>query len=449
MKRAILLLVATMTGCAPAARAPAPAAAVTIDLPDMRVFSAQAAPAPTRSNAEMARDFMDLSFRLESGRALPVFTRFEGPISIRVLGDAPPTLSRDLRQLVGRLQTEAGIDIFQTGASDAQITVQAIPSADLSDAVSGAACFVVPRVSSWREYRSARASQIDWATLTTRDRIAFFVPSDAAPQEIRTCLHEELAQALGPLNDLYRLPDSVFNDDDFHAVLTGFDMLMLRATYAPELRSGMSAAEVSARLPGILARLNPAGQTGAAGPVSPTTESWRNAMQTALTSRFNRSRRQSAAQSAVSIAQSQGWTGARLGFSLYAYGRITIGRDADAAQSALMAAALEFRRGPATQIHEAHVAVQLAAFALREGDAAAILSITDTAIPIATAHENAALLATLMMFRAEALDLAGRTSEASVVRLDSLGWARYGLGSDIAVQNRLTEIAALNPGPRS
>jgi len=34
-----------------------------------------------------------------------------------------------------------------------------------------------------------------------------------SPQEVRDCLHEELAQALGPLNDLYRLPDSVFNDD--------------------------------------------------------------------------------------------------------------------------------------------------------------------------------------------------------------------------------------------
>ncbi len=45
---------------------------------------------------------------------------------------------------------------------------------------------------------------------------------------MRDCLHEELAQALGPLNDLYRLSNSVFNDDNFHSVLTGFDMEMLR-----------------------------------------------------------------------------------------------------------------------------------------------------------------------------------------------------------------------------
>jgi hypothetical protein len=83
--------------------------------------------------------------------------------------------------------------------------------------------------------------------------MAVFMPADVAPQEVRDCLHEEVAQAIGPLNDLYRLPDSVFNDDNFHTVLTGFDMLILRATYAPELRSGMTRAEVAAALPGILA----------------------------------------------------------------------------------------------------------------------------------------------------------------------------------------------------
>jgi hypothetical protein len=65
--------------------------------------------------------------------------------------------------------------------------------------------------------------------------VAVFIPSDVSPQEVRDCLHEEVAQALGPLNDLYRLPDSVFNDDNFHAVLTGFDMLILRTYYDAEL----------------------------------------------------------------------------------------------------------------------------------------------------------------------------------------------------------------------
>lgn len=66
---------------------------------------------------------------------------------------------------------------------------------------------------------------------------------------------------------------------------------------------------------------------------------------------------------------------------------------------------------------------------------------------LATAEraENAALLATLMMLRAEALDLSGRVSEAQAVRLDSLGWARYGYGADWAVRAKLREVGALSP----
>ena len=451
MSRLAFIAVAVLTACAPASRPEATRAiAITTELPPMRSFTAAAAPAPIRSNIQMQRDFIDLTFQLESGTMLPIFTRFEGPISVRIEGGAPPTMAQDLRQLLSRLQSEAGIDIFLTGSQQANITVQAIPTADLQRAVSGAACFVVPRVSGWADYRAfASSARVDWATLTTREQISIFIPSDAAPQEIRTCLHEELAQALGPLNDLFRLPDSVFNDDDSHSVLTGFDMLMLRATYAPELRSGMTANQVAARLPAILARLNPGGERPEEAIEGTTTPEWRAAMQVALSSQYSLNRRRNAAQTAVDIARANGWTGARLGFALYAYAKTAIGSDTEAAQAALITAAREFRRSPATQIHEAHISVQLAAFALRSGDAEAILSLTDAAIPIATRHENAALLATLMMFRAEALDLVGRSSEASVVRLDSLAWARYGLGSDRAVQARLNEIAALNPRTRS
>ena len=57
---------------------------------------------------------------------------------------------------------------------------------------------------------------------------------------MRDCLAEEITQALGPANDLYRLPDSIWNDDNFHGMATAFDMLILRALYQPELESGMT-----------------------------------------------------------------------------------------------------------------------------------------------------------------------------------------------------------------
>jgi hypothetical protein len=74
-----------------------------------------------------------------------------------------------------------------------------------------------------------------------------------------------------------------------------------------------------------------------------------------------------------------------------------------------------------------------------------VLRLTDASIDVAARYQNAALLATLMMFKAEALDMQGDTAVADAIRLDSLGWARYGFGSDANVQARLDEIAALRP----
>lgn len=66
-------------------------------------------------------------------------------------------------------------------------------------------------------------------------------------------------------------------------------------------------------------------------------------------------------------------------------------------------------------------------------------------MPAATRGENAALLSTLLMIRAEALDGLGRTSQAQQVRLDSLSWGRYGFGTNAELGARLTEIASLAP----
>ncbi|KPP87289.1 MAG: Protein of unknown function (DUF2927) [Rhodobacteraceae bacterium HLUCCA08] len=451
LRRLMAVSIAFLTACTPVPQHPGQGTAtramsMTPDLPPMRMFPGTGIASPTRPNAEIARDFIDLSFYMESGRVVGRFTRFEEPVSVRVIGDVPPSLTPDLRALLGRLRAEAGIDIFLTGAPQAAITIEAIPRAELNAAVPRAACFVVPRVSSWAEFKQVRRTPtVDWTTLERRDRAAVFVPSDVAPQEIRDCLHEELAQALGPLNDLYRLPDSVFNDDNIHAVLTSFDMLILRAYYDPELRNGMTRGEVAVRLPGILARLNPAGQTGPGRVVNDTTRDWIDDIETALAAGQSPVGRREAALRAVNLAGAMNWSGPRDGFAHYAFGRLHVGYDNDLALAAFRRAMQIYSASPETRLHAAHVTVQLAAFALSSGDGEAVLALVDDAIPLARAYENAALLATLMMFQAEALELVGRPADAAEVRMDSLGWARYGFGSDANVRARIREIEALNP----
>ncbi len=447
MTRFGAFLVTLLAACAPAPQEVATRAApLASTLPPIKTFTATPVSTPSRSNAEIAQDFLDLSFRMESGREIPVMTRFEGPINVRVNGPASELLIADLDQLLSRLRREANINIDMTDAPDAQITVEAVPRDILSAAVPSAACFVVPRVSSWSEFMQVRrTSVVDWTTLQTRTKATMFVPSDVAPQEVRDCLHEELAQAIGPLNDLYRLPDSVFNDDNIHNVLTSFDMLVLRMYYAPELSNGMNRRAVASRLPGLLTRMNPAGQRVGSRPSQSTDQTWIAAVRTALSAATSPRKRRAAAQQAIRLSQTNGWGGPREAFAHYAYGRLQVGHNSNQAISAFLRAEQIYRSNPATQIHAAHIAVQRAAFALAEGDAAKTITIVNTAIPQARNHQNAALLATLMMFKAEALDLQGDNAAAEAVRLDSLGWARYGFGQDIHVQARLNEIAALRP----
>lgn len=450
MRRLSMVALLALAACAPGngAEVSKSRSAAIIDipaLPAMKSFGAPRVLAPGGSNAEIAADFLDLEFQMESGRALPMFTRFEGPITVALNGEVPASARADLTRLLRRFQTEAQLSVTQT-AGPAAITIEFIPRRKIKTTNPNVACFVVPRVSSWAEFRAARGTaKLDWATLTTRDRAAIFVPSDASPQEVRDCLHEELAQALGPLNDLYQLPDSVFNDDNFHTVLTGFDMLVLRMHYAPELQSGMNKTEVAHRLPTLLARLNPSGAWPGWPETSPTPRAWIDAMETALGPRNARAKRLDAAHQALGIAKAQGWTGSRLAFSHFAIGRLNLSTDGPAAVAAFTEAGRIYRSLHGGQIHAAHVDMQLAAYALSRGKADEALTLADRAIPVVTAGENAALLATLMLIKAEALDLLGRPDDARAVRLDSLGWARYGFGAESEVRDRMRDIAALPP----
>lgn len=439
-----------LSACVPAPQAVVSMSRPTEDsltgpaLPAMQSFAPMPRQAVSRANTEIAADFLDLVFRMESGRALPVLTRFEGPISVRMTGEIPVTASHDLARVIARFRAEAGIDISAVTSGDASIIIQFVPRAALRRVVRSATCFVVPNVASLQQYLALRGTPaVDWANLTTRHRAAIFVPADTNPQEVRDCLHEELAQAMGPLNDLFRLQDSVFNDDNFNTVLTGFDMLILRAYYASDLTSGMNEAEVAARLPALLARLNPQGEGLAGNPKSLSPRSWIDAVQAALGGAGSEDQRRAAAERMLTIARAQGWTDNRLGFSHFAIGRTNVTTNLAYAIAHFSEAGRIFRSLPGGQMHAAHVDMQLGALSLATGEPGKAIAFADRAIPVVQQGQNAALLATLLMIRSEALTAAGRPVEARQARLDSLGWARYGFGSDAQIRAHMSEIEAL------
>ncbi|GGE44843.1 DUF2927 domain-containing protein [Actibacterium pelagium] len=447
LRKAVLLCLA-LGACAAEPQAPT---AQPSDLPAMKRFSGAPTRSSPRSNTEIAEDFLDLAFQMESGLKLKNMSRFQGPVTLRVTGKKPPTLQTDLDNLISRLRREARIDIREVPATQpANITVAVVSRSQIARAIPGAACFVMPNVSSLEELRrNHRAASMSWTALQERTSMAIFLPGDESPQEIRDCLNEEIAQALGPVNDLYRLHDSVFNDDNMHTVLTSFDMLILRAFYDPAMPTGLTRNEAAARIPGVLSRINPTGRGYGGTPLADTPRTWTNAIEGALQASPGSSRAQRSAETAVRIAVNAGWNDGRLAFSQFVLGRALIGRDNENAARFLLLSEKTYVGLGRTDLQAAHVSLHLSAFALATGQYDVVLDRVDHYSRVVSGHQNAALLAKMLMLKAEALDRLNRGDAAKKVRLDSLGWARYGFGSEQKIRAELREIAAIGKGSTS
>lgn len=383
-----------------------------------------------RSNADLAQDFLDLTLALESGDKLPHLLRYEGPIRVHLA----PGLGRyreDVEALLVRLRTEAGVDIASTpDAAEAQLHIEAVKADQMARVFPSAACFIVPGETNWSEFLRRRPdTRSRWARQAELTGAAIFVPADTTPQDVRDCLHEEITQALGPANDLYRLPDTIWNDDNLHGIATPFDMLMLRVLYQPELKSGMSRDEVAATLPKILARENPKGRGVPRHARHPESRAWASAIEVALNRHASREERLEAATLAAQIAAEMRPPDHRLAVSLLTLGRLNLNRDPAASTRYFTEAyAISRRAYPADPIRAAHAGVHVAAAALSAGQFDDTIRLAERHAPAAVAGQNAILLAGLRSLEAEALLGLGETERARDARLDSLRWARYGFG---------------------
>ncbi|MCC5990972.1 MAG: DUF2927 domain-containing protein [Rhodobacteraceae bacterium] len=435
-------------GAAPPPSGPEPAdlSLQTRALSSQTLFGAPRPYAPERSNAQIAKDILELGFRLESGREIPHFSRFEGTVTLSLQGQIPPLAVIETDRLLTRMRTEAGLDIRRVD-SNGRVIVEFVPRAQMRRVVRDAACFVLPNIADWASFRAnPRAEALDWTQVTERRRALVIAPADSTVQEMRDCLHEEIAQAVGPLNDLFRIGESVMNDDNFQTTLTGFDMLVLRVWNDPALRPGMTRAEVAERLPALLARLNPRGERAAAralplDPV-PTPRDWTDAVEDALRSTSNRTGFRHARR-ALAIALEQGWQDERLAFSLFLAARFAPPGEGQQALDALALAHRIYQIRPGTQAHGAHVSLHLAAQSLATDQHDLVLRLTERAMVAAQRTENGALLSSLMLLRAQALEATGNRAEAEKLRRDAVPFALFGFGSEHAAKRRAQEVAAL------
>ena len=404
-------------------------------------------------NADLAQDFLDLTFQLENGDRLRRLLKYQGPVRIALRSPGLGTYEPELSGLVTRIRDEAQIDIALTqDKSVAQIHLWAVSRASISRVFPGAACFIVPGVTSWEEFRNPPAGRRAtlWSELEALTVTSIFIPSDSTPQDTRDCLHEEIGQALGPANDLYRLPNTVFNDDNFHSVLTPFDMLMLRVLYDAELPAGISRREATPIVMSILDRVNPIGREIPLSRRAPASDAWNTAIEDALNRRRHPRQRKASALRAVALAEAMSPQDHRLGLSYLTLGRIVASKNIGAAkvyfERAYSAYAKDF---DASDVHLAHVSLHLALTALKQGDLEFAAELARRHAPAARAAENAVVLSGLLAVESEARLASGQVEDARQARIDSLAWARYAFGdTDGTIARAQAQIAAYRPHPR-
>ena len=420
---------------------------------DLLRFPSQIQPqGVARSNQDLAEDFLDLTFALENGDKLFNLLKYNGDIKVILRSSGLSNYQPELSTLIRRLNAEARVNISQTtDPAQAQIHIHAVPRRTIARVFPGAACFIVPGVTSWNEFRSPSVSpdQIMWSRQRSLTVTSIFVPADSTPQDTRDCLHEELGQALGPANDLYRIHDTVFNDDNFHSILTPFDMLMLRTLYDSSLQSGMTRTEVARRLPAILNRINPKGRSQGKTQRAAESRAWKGAIETALNRRKTRGVRIAAGQRALSIASTFEPSDHRVGLTLLTLGRVQARANPALAAEFFQSAYSQFngQLGP-NNIRSTHVALHLALFALKNGQIGLARRLADLHMPVARRSENAVVLSGLLAIKAEALLASGNIAPARKARIESLAWARYAFGdSDGDIARAQAEIAAFTQKP--
>lgn len=81
--------------------------------------------------------------------------------------------------------------------------------------------------------------------------VMILIRAEHPPLTRLSCVHEEMAQAMGLPNDSPEARPSLFNDSLEFALLTEHDEILLRMLYDPRLEPGMTAEEARPLLPDI------------------------------------------------------------------------------------------------------------------------------------------------------------------------------------------------------
>ena len=211
-------------------------------------------PARQFSDAELIDGFNRTVFGAESGgsaRDKDKVKKFAGPVLVHIVNLSERDRSAEVRQFLKQLGGSVRNLSFKTTRSEknANMVVFLVDRADYRSVIEQ----TIPPDYDTRFLKMNDCSAVVSASGYRMDLAFVFLVVNETNRSFRHCLVEEITQSLGPVNDDWRLKNSIFNDysrlNDFGV----FDWYILNMLYDKRIKPGMSRADANKVLPKIVA----------------------------------------------------------------------------------------------------------------------------------------------------------------------------------------------------
>ncbi len=210
-------------------------------------------------------EYVDVGGRFLRAETPALLRRWNRPVRVGVMTSRsvpPEEASRDRANVAGftrRLARLTGLDMAVSEGADVNYLVLFMNSAEREAFAEQAAArypsFAPAVMDAMRDtpldtFCTAYAFG-DPGNASVYSAVMILIRAEHPPLTRLSCVHEEMAQAMGLPNDSPDARPSLFNDSLEFALLTEHDEVLLRMLYDPRLRPGMTAAEVRPLLPAI------------------------------------------------------------------------------------------------------------------------------------------------------------------------------------------------------
>ncbi len=210
-------------------------------------------------------EYVDLGGRFVRRETPAVLRRWDKPVRVGIVvgPSVPPAdAARDRAQIAeftARLARLTGLDMRVTDGLDANFLVMILSTAE--QAVAAAA--TAERFPGFQPAVLNALASTPLDTFCTAYAFAepmrpsayaavmVLIRAEHPPLTRASCVHEEMAQAMGLPNDSPEARPSLFNDSLEFAFLTGHDEILLRMLYDDRLAPGMTVAQARPLLPAI------------------------------------------------------------------------------------------------------------------------------------------------------------------------------------------------------